>query len=170
MKKYFFLISCFTFLLSCKQKPTYNPFDSQFNIDESYFIKDKLDTIWDGFGYYGIVKKVNKQSNMSYVYHYDDLIGKYYHFYIDTIKSKQKIIYDSNNHDSLNSLPLNQINLNESLKKFNYKFYGQNGRIVYIINNNSKKIDTAYIDSDVYTDSLHISRELSFSKKKKSWY
>ena len=169
MKKYILLINCFIFLLSCKQKPSYNPFDNQFNIDESYFIKDGLDTIWDTCGYYGVVK-INNHSKMSYVYQYDNLIGKYYHFYIDTINVKEKIIYDSNNYDSLNSLPLNKISLNKSLKKFNYKFYKQKGKIVYIINNNSKKIDTTYIDSDVYTDSLFISRKLSFSKKKKSWY
>jgi len=169
MKKCIIIFSLLALVLSCKQKPTYNPFDDQFNIDESYFIKDNLDTIWDTCGYYGIVK-INDQSKMSYVYQSNKLIGKYYQFNIDTIEVKKKVLYDSSEYDSLTSLPINQKKLNNSLKHFNYKFYGQKGKNIYLINNDTKKIDTSYIDSDIYTDTIFISRELTFSKNKKNWF
>ncbi len=37
MKNIILLLFSFAILFGCKQKPKYNPFDNQFNIDESYF-------------------------------------------------------------------------------------------------------------------------------------
>lgn len=71
--------------MSCKEKPTYNPFDNQFNIDESYFAKDKLDTIWDTCGYYTLLKKED-DLNIQYGYFGDVLQGKGFNIDIDTTK------------------------------------------------------------------------------------
>mgnify|MGYP000005825692 CR=1 FL=1 len=138
------LISTIT-LFSCKQRPTYNPFDDQFNIDESYFSKDGLDTIRDTCGYYCLEKK-DTNFSIFYAYYLDDLIGKGFNFNIDTIKIKKEYKYEIL--DSINSLAFNPKKLNLALKKFNYEFYKKNKNQVLIINKNQNKINTGFIYSN----------------------
>ena len=158
MKNYILIMFCFTVLIGCKQKPTYNPFDDQFSFDESYFIKDKLDTIRDICGYYSLVKK-DSNFDIYYGYYLDDFIGKGFSFKIDSIKLKKEYKYEIL--DSINSLKFNPKKLNLALKRFNYKFHKQIKNQVLIINKSQNKIDTGLIYSN-NIDYINFYRNLSF--------
>ena len=165
MKNYILIMFCFTVLIGCKQKPTYNPFDDQFSFDESYFINDKLDTIRDTCGYYSLVKK-DSSFDISYGYYLDDFIGKGFSFKIDTIKLEKEYKYEIL--DSINSLKFNPKKLNLALKRFNYKFYKQIKNEVLIINKSQNKIDTGLIYSNTI-DYINFYRNVSFIYENKKW-
>ena len=165
---YFILFCVFLILLSCKHKPTYNPFDDQFNIDESYFVIDKLDTIWDTCGYYTLEKKEG-DFNIYYGYLDTSLLGKGFSLDIDSIKLLKEYNYEIR--DSINSLNFNPKRLNEVLKKFDYQFYKQENNLILVINKKENIIDTAVIYSNTIDD-INFNRTVSFinrNKKYKDW-
>jgi hypothetical protein len=164
MKNIILLLFSFAILFGCKQKPKYNPFDNQFNIDESYFKKDKLDTIWDTCGYYALVKK-EKGYSVDYHYLLDEFLAKCFSFNIDTIRIKNKSSFEKR--DSINSLPFNPQKLNIALKKFNYKFHKQVHNKVLLINLKNNKIDTSEIYSNDI-DNINFHRTLSYYNEKKN--
>ncbi|WP_157821937.1 hypothetical protein [Tenacibaculum sp. Bg11-29] len=158
MKKFIFSFFCFILL----QKPTYNPFDNQFKIEESYFKKDKLDTIWDTCGYYALVKK-EKRYTVEYIYLSDDFLAKGFSFNLDTLKLNSK--YSLKKRDSISSISFNPENLNIALKKFNYKFHKQIRNHVLLINLKNNQIDTSVIYSNS-TDYINFYRKLSYYNEK----
>ena len=164
MKRNILILICCLSLINCKEKPSYNPFDDQFNIDESYFLIDKLDTIRDTCGYYGLEKKDAKFS-VFYAFYLDELIGKGFSFNIDTIKIKKEYKYEIL--DSINSLNFNPRKLNLALKKFNFEFYKKINNQVLIINKSQNRIDTGYIYSK-NSDYINFYRAISFSYEKKN--
>ena len=164
MKKNIFTLFCLILLLSCKQKPTYNPFDNQFNIDESYLKKDKLDTIWDTCGYYALVKK-EKGYTVDYHYRSGNFLAKAFSFNIDTIKLNSKYSFEIR--DSINSLPFDPQKLNIMLKKFNYKFHKQVHNKVVLINLKNNKTDTSEIYSN-NTDYINFHRVVICYNEKKN--
>ncbi|AOW18944.1 hypothetical protein LPB03_16450 [Polaribacter vadi] len=169
MRLNYLLFSCFLLAaLSCKQKPAYNPFDNQFNIDESYFITDKLDTIWDTCGYYTLEKKEG-DFKIHYGYLDTSLLGKGFSLEIDSIKLSINYSYEMR--DSINKLSFNPKRLNEVLKRFDYEFYKQEGVQVFLINKKENIIDTAVIYSNTIDD-INFNRFINFTnrnKKYKDW-
>ncbi|WP_420553216.1 hypothetical protein [Tenacibaculum aiptasiae] len=163
MKKH--ILICFALLLSCKEKPTYNPFDNQFNIDESYFKKDKLDTIWDTCGYYSLVKK-EKEYQIEYHYYLENFLAKGFFFNIDTIKLSTK--YSLKKRDSINSLLINYQKLNKSLINFNYTFHKQINNKILIKNLSNNTIDTAEVFSND-ANYINFYRAISYINKKNKW-
>ncbi|CAL2104764.1 conserved hypothetical protein [Tenacibaculum sp. 190524A02b] len=161
MKKILVLI-CLGLLTKCKQKPSYNPFDNQFYINESYFKIDKLDTIQDTCGYYSLIKK-DQNFSIDYYYYLSELIGKGFSYQIDTIKINKK--YSDQKNDSINNLPINIKKLNTSLKKYNYSFYKQENNKIMLINSKNNKIDTAMIYNNT-EDYSSFPRILTFVKRK----
>lgn len=166
--KYLNFLILIVFCFGCKEKPTYNPFDDQFNIDESYFIKDKLDTIWDTCEYYNLSKK---ELNFEILYGYYDtnLLGKAFSMPIDTIKLKGN--YDFRKLDSINSISFDVDKLNLALNKYNYEFLSHVKYKVLILNKTNNRIDTAAIYSNK-NDKEYFVRTFVFlkhNKKYKKW-
>lgn len=168
MKKYTLILYLSFVLIGCKEKPTYNPFDNQFNIDEDYFIKDKLDTIWDTCGYYNLSKK-ELNFEILYGYYGPNLLGKAFSMPIDTIKLKSK--YEFRKRDSINSISFDIEKLNLALNKYNYEFYSQFEDYVLISNKINNTIDTASIISknNDYENFLRTFVFVKHNKKYKNW-
>lgn len=134
MRDFILITCCFTIIWSCKEKPTYNPFDSQFNIDKSELLKDGMDTIIDGCGYYsyGFIKR---KFTPLYHYHFDynngKLLGKGFYYIVDSIQSF------TTNIDSIKNLHYDLKHLNQKLRKFNFRIEKKNGQLTVKNNDNS---------------------------------
>ena len=132
MKRIILISFCLLFFFNCKEKPTYNPFDDQFELDRNYLIKSGMDTVIVGCGYYNLTFK-NKKFSPFYQYNFDDdneVLAKGFTFIIDSIHSK------TSNLDSIRSLNYSLSDINQNLKKFNKELKKENNKL--IIN----KIDT----------------------------
>lgn len=125
MKNLILILCCFTILWSCKQKPTYNPFDDHFNIDKKHLLKDGMDTIIDGCGYYSLQFK-NKKFTPSYQYFFgnDTLLTKGFFYTIDTITSK------TTNIDSIKNLSFDLTVLNKELRKYKREILKKDNKLL----------------------------------------
>ena len=129
MKRNILILICCLSLINCKEKPSYNPFDDQFDLDRNDLIKSGMDTVIAGCGYYNLTFK-NKKFSPFYHYHFDDdneVLAKGFTYIIDSIHSK------TSNLDSIKSLYYSLSDINKSLKKFNKKLKKENNKLV--INN-----------------------------------
>jgi hypothetical protein len=125
MKKLIPILFCSALLYSCKQKPTYNPFDDQFSLDRKELLKNGMDTIIESCGYYHLAFKEKKFSPF-YQFHFDDeneILSKGFSYIIDTIFSK------TTNIDSIKKLDYSLIDINKRLQKFNKKLKKEKNKL-----------------------------------------
>ncbi|MCL7753489.1 hypothetical protein [Polaribacter sp. Z022] len=133
MKRIILISFCLFFFFNCKEKPTYNPFDDQFELDRNELIKSGMDTVIVGCGYYNLTFKSKKFSPF-YQYHFDDdneVLAKGFIYIIDSIHSK------TSNLDSIKSLNYSLLDINNNLKKFNKILKKENNKLII------SRIDTA---------------------------
>ena len=147
---------CSIFLLSCLEKPSYNPFDNQTNIDRRYLLSQGMDTIIDGCGWYSLTYK-KKRFSPFYQFHFDDknlLQAKGFNYITDTIFS------NSENIDSIRALDFSINDINKRLKKFKKKLV-KNGDSLFI--EGFKHFNSTILDKSVTweNDSTYI-RSINF--------
>ncbi|WP_299104603.1 hypothetical protein [uncultured Tenacibaculum sp.] len=112
MKKIYLLF--FFIIISCKERPTYNPFDSQYSLNKYILLEDGMDTVIDGCGYYSL-QFTNKKFTPNYHFNFDEgdkVLAKGFEYNIDTIFSKTENI------DSIRNLDFSLEKLNIILKQY----------------------------------------------------
>jgi len=143
------VISCF---FSCKEKPTYNPFDNQFNVSVRSLIRDNCDTISAECGYYNLTKREGKLRPYYQIYdeEFYEVVAKGFIYPMDTFKVEEFVdIYTSKSLiDSVAYLPINEEELNEEFWKFGYVIYQRYQDTIQIVNAENK--DTIELKLSVF--------------------
>ena len=165
MKSYhfkFFFISA-VFIYACKEKPTYNPFDDQYNIAVSALVNDQCDTISAGCGYFNLIQK---SGHLKTYYQYfmedpNEIVAKGFHYVIDSFEVEINNGRVYTNHelmDSIIHLPMNKNRLNTALNPFDYKIFRRDKEKVHIVNELKKDTIILYIrtgDDGIHNDVLY---------------
>lgn len=127
MKKNWIIIMIF-FTISCKQSPTYNSFDDQFDISIRQVIKNDCDTIPAGCGFFNLREKKGRLRNYYQVYvdDWNKVDAKGFSYFLDTIKVAG--LKNFNNLDAIKISEQEVQDLNSELIKYNYKFLDHNKR------------------------------------------
>jgi len=117
-------ISIFSTLLvlsSCKPEPTYNPFDSVFNIDVNELVENNCDTISAGCGYFNLSKNFGEYS-VFYQINIEApsvVLAKGLTLHVDTITtSKRKNDYVQSIDDLFENQPIDTLRIDLFLKRF----------------------------------------------------
>lgn len=140
MRNFILITCCFTIIWSCKEKPTYNPFDNQINIDKSELLKDGMDTIIDGCGYYSLGFTKRKFSPFYQFYFGNDkVLAKGFYYTIDTIISK------TTNIDSIKNLNFDLKDLNKRLDKYKRIVTQEKDKLIIKSSDSTKIIFTNYL-------------------------
>tara|TARA_R110002073_G_scaffold8207_7_gene45939 strand:+ start:46508 stop:46996 length:489 start_codon:yes stop_codon:yes gene_type:complete len=161
MKKITFFLIVPLLFINCKEKPTYNPFDTQFNLDKSQLLKDGMDTIIDGCGYYRL-SFIEKKFSPYYQYFFekgDNLLAKGFDYRLDTIRSF------SSNLDSVQKLSYDLTQLNQELKKFKFRIV-RNRDSLLVQNEDSSTSIKANLWTDWVNDSTFVRYITCFISKK----
>lgn len=156
MKKTTLFLLILVLILSCKEKPSYNPFDNQVTLNKEQLLKDGMDTVIVGCGYYNL-SFTEKRFSPYYQYLFnenDQLQAKGFNFIVDTIKSF------SNNLDSITSLEYDLKELNKELAKFKFKITRKKDSLL-LTNRNASINLKAYFSVDWINDSTFI-RHVSY--------
>ena len=168
MKKVIFLIPVLI-LIGCKPSPSYNPFDSQFDISVNNLIKDGCDSIYAGGGYINLQVTYGNLRPYYQVHadKFNNVVAKGFTYYVDTNSlAGMNDIYNEYTLDSILSSFIDFEKFNLELRKFNYVFLEHNGEEVKIFK--EEMSDTLILSLWIYhngNDSIAI-REISYWKEK----
>jgi len=150
----------FVVILSCKEKPTYNPFDDQYNVAVSELVKDNCDTLSAGCGYFNLIQRSGrfKTYYQTFMEKPNHVVAKGFSYVIDSFETQKDISLRINDSftDSILDLPINQQALDNELKKFDYKIYKRAFDNVFIIND--KINDTIRVSIIVGADDINKNR------------
>ena len=140
-------------IISCKEKPNYNPFDEQFNVSVNRLFQDNCDTIPVECGYYNLTKNHGKLRPYYQVYinDFSKVVGKGFIYEMDTFRVKgfQDRYTNKSQIDSILNLPINESELNQEFGKFGYEIFSRNLDTIKIVN--SDKNDTIDFNLDTYS-------------------
>jgi len=128
----------------CKEEPSYNPFDEQFNVSVSQVVKNECDTIPAGCGYINLKEKEGRGRTyyqVSYDF-FDEVVAKGFIYDVDTFEVDyyQGYYLDRKLVDSLKQFFIPTEHLNKNLSKYEYSFLDRSDNIVRI--SNTRKQDT----------------------------
>ena len=139
-------------IISCKEKPNYNPFDEQFDVSVNTLIRDNCDTISAGCGYFNLVKREGKLKPYYQVYMEDfsEVVAKGFSYEIDTFRIRNfKDIYTNEiKLDSIKNLPIDKEEFNKEFGKFGYKINSRVNSSIQIVN--AQLMDTIDLELDAY--------------------
>lgn len=150
MKKFTYIICLLCILSSCRQEPSYNPFDNQFDLVTSEFSEADLDTAIVGCGFYNLYPR-NKRFTPFYQFYFEEeaLQAKGFVYFIDTIYCKKY------NMDSIEQVHFNLSEVNEHLKKFDKHITRKDDQL--LINHvDSTKMVLLDVNVDHVNDSTYI--------------
>ena len=113
--------------IGCKEAPTYNPFDDQFDINVSTLIRDKCDTINTGCGYWNLQENSGRLRTYYQIYADDwrKVVAKGFSYYADTLILDKNIHLTKFEYDSILYQNIKINSLKKELEKFNYSIIKQ---------------------------------------------
>jgi len=164
------LILILILFISCKEKPTYNPFDDQFNISVSQLVRDKYDTISAGCGYFNLTKNSGKFRPYYQIYADDfhKILAKGFTYEIDSFVIPK--IHDGalmqQQMDSIRNLPFDKKTMNTELGKFGYQIIQQESDTLKIINKDTKDTIITRIRLSTNLHNRSIVRVIEYLKSK----
>ena len=126
----FFFIS----VIGCKEKPTYNPFDDQFNVSVKQLVKDGCHQVSAQCGYFNFIQNEGK-GNVYYQIFIEEpkvVVGKGFEYIVDTIEllNKERFFEQL---DSINLKPVNLVDLDLYLSEYNFAAIIQEGEKIGIV-------------------------------------
>ena len=154
--------------ISCKEKPTYNPFDDQFNVSVRQLVRDKRDTISAGCGYFNLRKNSGRFRPYYQIYADDfhEVVAKGFDLYIDTFKTQKP--YDKpfvrQQMDSILDLPINRKIIDMELGKFGYRVISRDSSIIKIANKATNDTVTERIETFTTPYHRYITRGITYFK------
>jgi hypothetical protein len=159
------------FLFSCQEEPSYNPFDSHFNVSVERVLENGCDTISAGCGWFNLQVKTGRLRPFYQVDSGEDfykVVAKGFEYYVDTIDLQGNTFYYSNDRlqDSILNLPYNKAELNKELGVFGYRIVSVDSNRINIVNHVKK--DTVELRIDVFSllGSTKAERRINYWKSK----
>jgi len=155
-------------IISCKEKPNYNPFDDQFDVSVSALTTNGVDTVSAGCGYFNLIQK--KQNFRTYyqvfIEDYDEVVAKGFAYNIDTIAlvNRKPHDYSSSFMDSIYNLPFDEVKFEKEIQKFGFQNVGKKENSIII---RSKELDTIKLNIyGFYWTENTIIRSINYYKSK----
>lgn len=114
----------FLILCSCQPDPSYNPFDSSFDINVQSLIRDDCDTVSAGCGYFNLNKHFGNYSvyYQTYMEEPNTVVAKGMRIYLDTVAIRYDMEHE---HDSTMKFvwytPIDTSKIDDLLKNFELK-------------------------------------------------
>ena len=132
------LILILIVFISCKEKPTYNPFDDQFNVSVRQLVRDKCDTIPAGCGYFNLTKNSGRFRPYYQIYADDfhEVVAKGFQYTVDSFKTRKAHdkVFLRYQMDSVADLPLDKEKVNVEFGKFGYQLINRDSCAITIAN------------------------------------
>lgn len=164
MKSHILIVIFTSFIIfACKEKPTYNPFDDQYNVSVNQLIKDNCDSISAGCGYFNLIQRSGRLKTyyQTFLEEPNKVVAKGFSYTIDSfqVQINHGRIYTNKTYiDSIENLSINNELLNKELQVFGYKMYRRDHDTILITNDRKHDTIQLYIratDNGIDQDKLY---------------
>jgi len=141
--KHLIAILIVAFIFSCKETPTYNPFDDQYSISINHLKKNNCDTVMAGCGYFNLIEREGKLRMYYQIYGdaSNEVVAKGFEYYIDTIEFRNwSTLRDTTGYpyesilDSIASLSFNENKIDNDFRKFGYRVFERKRDRIHLLN------------------------------------
>lgn len=152
-------LSIVLLLVSCKMKPSYDPFDDRFDVSVDKIIADGCDTISAGCGYFNLTRTDGILNPYYQVYQeqFDQVVAKGFNFIVDTVA------VDEYEHDLrlFEWIPEKTKVFEQAMNTYGYELLNKTDSFIVIVN--KQKVDTVELQMRInYMENIRAQRIISY--------